>query len=43
MQLELETMNRKLLEGAVKTSSIEKAMQVKINDAVTKFEKKQRQ
>ena len=40
VQLELETVNRKLVEGAVRTSDIEKAMQVKINDAVAKFEKK---
>ena len=40
VQLELETVNRKLVEGAERTSDIEKAMQVKINDAVAKFEKK---
>ena len=40
VQLELETVNRKLVEGAVRTSDIEKAMQAKINDAVAKFEKK---
>ena len=28
VQLELETVNRKLVEGAVRTSDIEKAMQV---------------
>ncbi len=43
VQLELETVNRKLVEGAVRTSDIEKAMQVKINDAVAKFEKKCRE
>lgn len=39
VQLELESVNRKLVEGAVRTSDIEKSMQVKINEAVAKFQK----